>query len=185
MDPLATAAAWDEAMSRLLSFLAAMHIGGVEHRTRVALTIVDEARKQHALKPEKAPVEHTMNIALQSIEKWFGEALENVEMPASRRVAAGIVGLRVTDAVNRWPNAVLDGPPPADLKATLARVSFRTGPDLAVSSMTPRAMDYGAMETIAQETWHRFAWAPIVRAAAIWTAIFFAALYTYDYIYPR
>ncbi len=185
MDPIATAAAWDEAMSRLLSFLAALHIGGVEHRTRVALNIVDQARKQHVLKPEITPVEHTMTIAMHDLEQWFDAALENVEMPTGRRVASGIVGLRMTDAVNRWPNAILDGPPPADLKATLARVSFRTGPDLAVSSMTPRAMDYGAMETIAQETWHRFTWAPIVRAAAIWTVIFFVALYTYDRIYPR
>ncbi len=46
--------------------------------------------------------------------------------------------------------------------------------------MTPRPMDFGAMETIAQETWHRFAWAPILRAAVLWTAIFFAALYAYD-----
>lgn len=185
MDSLTNAAAWDEAMSRLLSFLAALHIGGVEHRTRVAISIVDKARLQHASQPEITPVEHTMTIAQRELESWFDTALENVEMPPSRRLASGIVGLRVTDAVNRWPNAVLDGPPPADLKATLARVSFRTGPDLAVSSMTPRAMDYGAMETIAQETWHRFAWAPILRAAAIWTVIFFVALYTYDHLYPR
>jgi hypothetical protein len=185
MDTVNSAASWDEAMSRLLAFLAAMHIGGVEHRTRVALSIINQAQQQHALKPEGDPVEQTMTIALHDIEQWFDAALENVEMPVGRRVAAGIVGLRVTDAINRWPDAVLDGPPPSDLKATLARVSFRTGPDLAVSSMTPRTMDYGAMETIAQETWHRFAWLPIVRAAMLWTVIFFVALYTYDHFYSR
>ena len=67
----------------------------------------------------------------------------------------------------------------------LSRVSVRTGPDLAISSMTPREMDYGAMETIAKGTWHRFAWTPLLRAAGLWTAIFFVALYAYDRFHPQ
>ncbi len=171
---------WDEALSRLMSFLAAMPIGGVEHRTRIALRIIDEARVRHARDAGKSPVEHAMQIALDRLEDWFAEALEGVDMPANRRVAAGIVGLRITDAPRKWPDAILGSTPPTDLKATLARVSFRTGPDLAVSSMTPRDMDYGAMESIASETWRRFEWAPILTAAAIWTVLFFAALTAYD-----
>jgi hypothetical protein len=46
--------------------------------------------------------------------------------------------------------------------------------------MTPREMDYGAMETIAQETWHKFSWLPLARTAGIWTAIFFFARYLHD-----
>ncbi|MBN8711570.1 MAG: hypothetical protein BGO12_11840 [Verrucomicrobia bacterium 61-8] len=181
MESVKSAAEWDEALSRLLSFLAALHIGGVEHRVRIAVDIMDEARRKHSENPTMAPVEHTMNITLDRLDEWFGRAFANIDVPVGKRVATGVVGIRVTDAVSRWPTAVLDdGPVPDELKATLARVSFRTGPDLAVSSMTPRPMDFGAMETIAQETWHRFAWAPLLRAAVLWTAIFFAALYAYD-----
>ena len=183
METLDTAPQWDEALSRLMSFLAALHIGGVEHRTRVAMGIIDQAKQRHAENAGLSPVELTMVIALHDLEEWFSLALENVEIPRPRRVAAGIVGLRVTEVVNRWPDAVLGGPPSSALKATLARVSFRTGPDLAVSSMTPRMMDYGAMETIAQETWHRFEWAPLLRAAALWTAIFFAVLWIHDHFF--
>jgi hypothetical protein len=50
--------------------------------------------------------------------------------------------------------------------------------------MTPREMDYGAMNH-AQETWHKFSWAPLVRAAGIWTAIFFVALYLHDRFFPQ
>lgn len=167
-------------MSRLMAFLAALQIGGVEHRTRVALEMIDEARRLHAENPEVTPVEHTMQIAMQRIDEWFSAALDKVNIPTARRVAAGIVGLRVTDGAIRWPGTVLGGPPSAELKAAMARVSFRTGPDLAVSSMTPRTMDYGAMETIAQETLHRFEWAPLVRALILWTAVFFITLAIYD-----
>lgn len=181
MDPVITNSAWDEALARLMAFLAAMHTGGVEHRTRLAMAIIDEARRQQEIDPTLPPVEQTMKIAFRRLDEWFGQALEGVDMPSSRKVPAGIVGMRVTDAVARFPDVVLRADPPAEMKATLARVSFRTGPDLAISSMTPREMEFGAMETIAQETWHRFEWAPILQAAVLWTAIFFAALTTYDY----
>ena len=84
----------------------------------------------------------------------------------------GLVALEVTDAAARFPGSVLFGELPEALKALLAGVSVRTGPDLAISSMTPREMDYEGSEA-AQETWHKFSWAPLVRAAGIWTAIFF------------
>ncbi|HRJ72083.1 MAG TPA: hypothetical protein PLS03_07645, partial [Terrimicrobiaceae bacterium] len=87
---------------------------------------------------------------------------------------------RVSGASERWPDAVLNGPPAPELRRALADAVPRAAPDLAISRMIPREMDFGAMETLAQETWHQFAWAPLLRAAALWTAIFFAALYIYD-----
>lgn len=180
-----TQPAWDEAMARLLAFFAALELGGVEHRTRLATRVLDEARRRHSQNPGLAPVETAMDVAAESLEQWFAEALESSDLPPASRVAAGLFALRVTDAATRWPDAVLAGEPPAELKAVLSRVSTSTGPDLAISSMTPRTMDYGAMEVIAQETWHQFAWAPIMQAAALWTAIFFVALYLYDAFFPQ
>ena len=171
---------WDEAMARLLAFFSALEIGGVEHRTRLAMRILDEARRRQAQTPELAPVEAAMDVAAESLEHWFGQALAESRIPPGKRVAAGLFAWRLTGAAARWPDAVLGGDPPAELKAVLSSVSTSTGPDLAISSMTPREMDYGAMEVIAQETWHQFAWTPILGAAALWTGIFFVALYVYD-----
>jgi len=185
MDTLNVQANWDEAMARLLAFFAALELGGVEHRTRLATRVLDEARRRHEQNPDLAPVETAMDVAAESLEQWFAEALGSSHLRPASRVAAGLFALRVTDAAKHWPDAVLGGPPPPELKAVLSRVSTSTGPDLAISSMTPREMDYGAMEVIAQETWHQFAWAPILQAAALWTAIFFVALYLYDTLFPQ
>ena len=35
----------------------------------------------------------------------------------------------------------------------------------------------GCAEAIAQETWHRFAWAPIFQALLIWSGVFFLLLF--------
>lgn len=72
---------------------------------------------------------------------------------------------------------------PNDLRQAFENVRAQTGPDLAFSSMTHREMDYGPLESLAQETWHRFAWAPLLKAVIFWTAIFFLALAIHDHFY--
>lgn len=181
MDSVETIQAWDDALARLLAFLDEFEVGGVEHRTRVALRIVDEARAGG----EGAPVQRVMRLVFAELDEWFGLALENTGVPAERRIAAGTVALRAVPGSAHWNESVLLAAPTDELKAMLAQVSLRTGPELALSSMTSREMDYGAMETLAHQTWHQFAWAPLLRAAAIWTAIFFLTLYLYDRYFAK
>lgn len=180
MDALTSQHAWDEALERLLAFLNLLEIGGAEHRTEVALRIFREARENYGTTPDISPVVAVMRGAARELEKWYAQALPAAVDP----LAAGIVARRISDAAERWPDAVLGEPPPEELKAMLAAVEIRTGPEVAFLSMTPREMDYGAIETIANETWHQFAWTPIVRAALLWTGIFFIALYCYDRFFP-
>ena len=170
-------AEWDEALRRLQTYLAEMELGGIEHRTRIALRLLDQAR---ATVGEANPVEHTMRVAQEELMGWFSAALADSTLPANRKVAWGLVAWRMTGGANRWPDAVLEGTPPEEFKRAVAELSLRATPELEVTRMVSREMDYGAMETLAQETWHQFAWAPLVRAAALWTFIFFAALYAYD-----
>jgi hypothetical protein len=182
MDAVETTREWDEALARLLTFLDEFEVGGAEHRTRVALRIVDEARSRGG---EGAPVQRVMRLAFAELDEWFGRALEDSEVPPERRIAAGAVALRAVPGSARWSEGVLSSTPSEELKGMLAKVSLRTGPDLALSSMTSREMDYGAMETLAHQTWHQFAWAPLLRAAALWTAIFFLTLYIYDQYFAK
>ncbi len=181
MDALDTEFIWDEALSRLIAYLTEMEVGGIEHRTRVALRLLDHAR---ATVGHSHPLEHAMSVAQGEMMAWFDEALGSVDLPANRKLAWGLVAWRMADGPRRWPDAMLEAVPSEEIKQALAEVSLRSSPDLEVSRMVSRGMDYGAMETLAHETWHQFAWAPLLRAAAIWTAIFFAALYAYDRFFP-
>lgn len=171
-------AGWDEALSRLLTYFEAMDLGGVEHRTRCALQILSEARAAPA--PGGEPVERCMDRASEVLGAWFGEALGASGGQSPNKLAAGLLAWSVIGGSKSWGDVILAGPPPRALCEAFSGVRARTGPDLAISSMTPREMDYGPMENLAQETWHRFAWAPLLRAAILWTAIFFAALAVHD-----
>ncbi|CAN5370133.1 hypothetical protein BH09VER1_BH09VER1_05820 [soil metagenome] len=182
MDTVEMTAAWDDALARLLSFLNEYEIGGAEHRVRVALRIVDEAR---ALEREGPPVQRVMGRAFAELDEWFGAALGQTDLPPALAAAAGAAALRLVPGDKRWSERLLSATPSDELKSMLSKVSLRTGPDLAISSMTSRDMDYGAMETLAHETWHQFAWLPLLRAVAIWTAIFFLTLYIYGQYFAK
>lgn len=174
---MTSASDWNEALERLVAYLASVGVSGSERRMRLALELLDRARQGS---PAGPPVESAMREAIAAVDGWFGEALDGASGDFPDRIAAGLAALRVSGASERWPDAVLNGPPAPELRRALADAVPRAAPDLAISRMIPREMDFGAMETLAQETWHQFAWAPLLRAAALWTAIFFAALYIYD-----
>lgn len=185
MDAVIDSKAWDEALARLMTFLAAMEIGGLEHRTEMAMKIVTQARQTFDPASGKTPVEETMSTANAMLRDWFSKALELPASQGQSLISAGLFALRVTHVGERWPDCVLNGDPPEELKRELRSIHAMTGPDLSISSMTPREMDYGPLEDIAGETWHRFAWAPLVRAAIIWTVIFFAALAIHDHFFLK
>lgn len=174
MDAVKNQAAWDEATERVTAYFARLEIGGSEHRTREALEMIERARVRCAAEPSLHPVEAAMSEAAEALRSWYVGVLPGTT------VETGIVASLATGAGQAWPNAVLSDGPPADLAARLAGASVSAGPELALSSMAAQDMNFGAMETIAQETWQKFDWAPVLRAAAVWTAIFFLSLYAYD-----
>lgn len=179
MEPVAhTRNEWDDALARVMAFLAKLQLSDLEHRVRSATRIIDKARFE--IVPGESPVEKSMEILFEEMDIWFSGVLP---VPGSRGAASGVVSLRALGASERWPEAFLDGEPPEEIRKAVAGLSLATGPDLSVSSMVPREMDFGAMEVVAHETWHQFAWGPIVRAAIIWTVIFFALLYAYEHFF--
>lgn len=174
MDAVKNQPAWDEATERVMAYFARLEMGGSEHRTRKTLEIIGRARGRCAAEPSLHPVEAAMAEAGEALRSWYGGVLPGTA------VETGMVAFLATGAGQAWPDAVLSDPPPADLAARLAGTSVSAGPALALSSMAAQDMNFGAMETLAQETWQKFDWAPVLRAAALWTAIFFLSLYAYD-----
>ena len=177
MDAVNDQQAWDEAMGRVMAYLAALELGGVERRTRVAMSILDRARERCVRAAELPAAEAAMTETAETLRVWFAGIFPNDPETAFER---GVVAMKATDAARRWPDAVLTDHPPLAMREALVAAAFPTAPDITLSSMAARDMDFGAMESIAQETWQQFKWAPVLQAAALWTAIFFIALYAYD-----
>lgn len=174
MDAVTTQAAWDEAAERVLAYFRALEVGGLEHRTRETLRIIEAARGRCQADPALSPVAAAMTEANEALRRWYAAAAPGASLEH------GVAASLAVGAAQTWPDALLSHPVPPALAARLAEARVSIGPELAPSSMAAREMNFGAMETIAQETWQQFAWAPVLRAAAIWTVIFFLSLYAWD-----
>ncbi len=183
MDAINAQQAWDEALERLMLLFESMDLGGIEHRHRTAFELIGHAKARFHSDPRLSTMEVTMDVVGERLESWFTQALGEKAGRVKNRTAAGLLAWRVTGGSQRWGDILLVGEPPAELRHVFEKVRAQTGPDLAFSSMTHREMDYGPMESIAQETWHRFAWAPLLKAVIFWTFIFFLVLAIHDHFY--
>lgn len=168
MDAVNDQSTWDEATERVAAYYGALELGGVESRTRETLRVIQTARARCATNPALPPVEASMNEAIDSLARWV-----NTVMPEAT-LESGLTTLKAAGALGRWPET--NGGPQAALPGSVVS----SAPDIDFSSMAARDMNFGAIETIAQETWQKFNWGPVLGAAALWTAIFFLSLYVYD-----
>lgn len=148
-----------------MAYYAALGLGGVESRTRETLRVIEAARSRCAANPSLRPIEAAMTEALDAVARWV-----NAVVPGAT-VESGLAALQACGALPRWPQTEIAG-------QTVDLVT--ASPDIDLSSMAARDMNFGAIQTIAHETWQKFDWGPVLRAAALWTAIFFLSLYAYD-----
>lgn len=168
MDAVNDQSTWDEATERVAAYYGALELGGMEARTRETLRVVEKARARCAANPSLHPIEAAMTEAIDSLTHWIDAALPGATLES------GLTTLKAAGALSHWPEAN------GDAQANLPKSPVSAAPDIDFSSMAARDMNFGAIETIAQETWQKFNWGPVVRAAALWTAIFFLSLYVYD-----
>lgn len=166
MDAMNNQSSWDEATERVAAYFSALALGGVEVRTRETLRVIETARARCAANPSLHPVETAMAEAIGSLSHWVSTALPRTTLET------GLITLRAAGKLSHWP----DTNPSPDTSKT----PIYAAPEIDFSSMAARDMNFGAMETIAHETWQKFYWTPVLRAAALWTAIFFLSLYVYD-----
>jgi hypothetical protein len=168
MDAVNDQSAWDEATERVAAYYGALDLGGVESRARETLRVIEAARTRCAANPSLHPIEAAMTEARESLTRWAGDMLPGTTLET------GLITLKATDALAHWPSVRSEAKPGLPVSPVSA------APDIDFSSMAARDMNFGAIETIAQETWQKFDWGPVLRAAALWTAIFFLSLYVYD-----
>jgi hypothetical protein len=164
--------AWNHAHDRLLQFLHTFGLGDHTHVSRLALEIVEEARALHRADPTHEPVETTMRHVQARIAGWMAENLREEGVVPSRLLASGYVALLISRLYRVAPATFLEPGLPVDLRNSLRSTLVVTGPDLNVSSMTPRHLDYGPMLDLARQTWHRFDARAFFLALLFWGCVY-------------
>jgi len=166
---------WNTACLRLEDYLRAHRVQPRERLLGLSLELLGEARNLHANGSSDSPVRTAMGLATARTEAWFSRLLDESAPPDAVRAARGRVAFFTSGADRRWPEAFLDPDPPRDMLAAVRAASIQAGPAMEFQSLTRKEMDYGAMEDIARETWEQFSWGHVLRAFALWVAIFFVA----------
>jgi len=166
-------AAWNEAHDRLRDFLKTFALGDHEQVSRLTLLLLDQAREQHRRDPSLAPVSLALAQAQKLAKEWFAANLEMRDEPPSELLASGCVAFLLSRTFRVAPDTFLTAPLPKDLQESMRRALLVTGPDLKISSMTPRHLDYGPMLDLAKRTWHRWDTREIIIALLFWTGVYF------------
>jgi hypothetical protein len=167
---------WNAAYVRVEDYLRAHRIHNRLHQSRLILQILETAARRHEADPTVSPTALVAEETELRMIAWFGEMLDERELPKERLAIDGRVALLLCDGPRRWPYAFLDPREiPPDFKQAMREGVIRAGPDLAVSSMVPRPIDLGPIPDAAGDTIEQFEKWPILRTL-LWWCLFLAIL---------
>jgi len=170
--PRSDTEAWNEAYGRLIDFLDTFALGDHAYVSQVALDIFNEAKEVHRKDPSRDPVALTMEQTQKRLVDWLATNLGEQNRAPSHVLANGYIALLLSQINRTAPTAFLAAPFPEELRQALRESLIVTGPDLNVSSMSPRHLDYGPMLEIARQTWHRWQPREILVASLFWSAVY-------------
>ena len=162
--------AWDEAFSRVESYLRAHQIESRIVLNRLAFDIVSTARAKADSDGQADAVSLAMGEAERRATAWFREVLGDAVDPDDERLGTrGRIALVLADVPARWPRQFLgDAPPSAELVEAMRAAYIEAGPEMEISRMVPRPMDFGPIANVADEAWKTFARWPLLRAVFGW-----------------
>ena len=164
--------AWNEAYDRLESFLKTFELGDHAYVSRLALDLIAQAREKHREEPSRDPTAVTLELAQKRLADWLTTNLGQPKDTPSHILATGYIAILLSQVYRTAPTALLANPVPEELRHALRETLLVTGPDLNVSSMTPRHFDYGPMLQFARQTWHRWDAKEFFIALLFWAAIY-------------
>lgn len=161
----------DEAFEKVENYLRACRVASRLHRARLAALLIHRAiaRRQEGAPGPLASI--AIQEARSALETWIHGALGTSAEPPVPADARSFLALYLCDGYLRWPNAFLGGQIPREFADALKAGVVRTGPALQVSSMVPRAIDYGLLPELAGDAMERLETAPLLKAAIVWLLI--------------
>jgi len=165
--------AWNQAHDRLSNFLNTFWLSDHCEVSRLTLKLLGEARELHRQDPSRDPATLVMEQTQKLLAEWLAANLEERDRASSQVFSSGCIALLLSRMPQAAPGAFLASSLSEDLRQSMHQTLLVTGPDLKVSSMTPRHIDYGPMLGLAQKTWHRWNSREIVIAALFWLGVYF------------
>jgi hypothetical protein len=163
---------WNRAHDRLVRFLNTFALSDHPHVSRLALELLDRARAAHREDPSRDPTTLTMEQAQSLLAEWLAKNLQEEHESPAKIMTTGYIALLLSRLYQVAPDSFLEFPLPEEVRKSMQQTLVTTGPDLNVSSMTPRHLDYGPMLDFARQTWHRWDARTFFIALLFWAGIY-------------
>jgi hypothetical protein len=165
--------AWNQAYDRLQNFLNTFMLSDHSEVSRLALKLLDQSRELHRQDPSRNPTTLVMEQTHKRLTEWLAANLDEQDRSPSQIVSSGGIALLLSRMPETAPGAFFTSPLSEDLRQSMRQALLVTGPDLKISSMTPRHIDYGPMLDLARQTWHRWNSNEVLIAMAFWAGVYF------------
>ena len=171
---------WNSAYEKLESYLRAHEVDSHLHRAHLITMILRSVSRRWQGKTPTAPlatlvIEETNRL----LNEWFTRIMDLPEGTSTNFTAAdGRVALFLCDGPLRWPYAFLEPRQiPDDLKTAMRKSLMRAGPELQISNMVPRPIDFGLIPDFADDAMDTLNRMPVIKALFGW--LIFLAILTY------
>ena len=172
---------WNEAYEKVENYLRACRINSRLHRARlihrILLRVSARGPAAGSEPLSTLAIRETKNL----MEEWFARLLPLPEGENGNFAHVdGRVALLLCDAPSRWPYAFLttDDLPP-DLTKAMRESMLVAGPNLEISNMVPREIDYGWFPEIAGGTIDSIGRRPLLQALVVWLIFLLLLAYVF------
>lgn len=162
---------WNRAASQLRLYLRQLGIRDELSLAALETKILLRAMLQHDAEPNgSTPLVLTLRCVQQLLSEWLGQALPESEQSHEQFFSEGITSLRLSRLMNEDRDGILSVAPSEVVKESLRRNTSQACPELSVSNMTARAVDYGPLVNVEPD--QRGEWTPIFLTLSFWATIY-------------
>lgn len=171
---------WNEAYEKVENYLRACRINSRLHRARLIHRILQRVA-EHGQVSADSTISAAAIIETQVMMKaWFTRMLQPTTEGGQFSLVDGRVALLLCDGPDRWPYAFLttDDLPP-DFVKEMRESMLVAGPNLEISNMVPREIDYGWFPEIAGDTLDSLSRRPFLQALLVWALFILGLAYLF------
>jgi hypothetical protein len=171
---------WNEAYEKVENYLRACRINSRLHRARLIHRILQRVAEHGPVPAGDVLSTAAIRETKIMMKEWFARMLQPGGEGGRFSLVDGRVALLLCDGPDRWPYAFLapnDLPP--ELVKEMRESILVAGPNLAISNMVPRAIDYGWFPGIAGDTLGSLNRRPFLQALVAWALFILLLAYLF------
>jgi hypothetical protein len=171
---------WNEAYEKVENYLRACRINSRLHRARLIHRVLVRVAERGPVPQGQALSAVAIHETQTMMREWFARLLQQPAGSGRFALVDGRVALLLCDGPERWPYAFLttsDIPP--DLVKEMRASMLVAGPNLQISNMVPREIDYGWFPEIAGGTLGSLSRWPLLQAVLAWVLFLLVLAYLF------